>query len=55
MSDHEPKKLMPATFIKPSMSVHNAARQAAMRGCFLQVSWDATMGLRIKAVKRERE
>jgi hypothetical protein len=39
-------------WIKPSMSVETAARQAQMRGCYLKAYWDQTLGLRIMVVKK---
>jgi hypothetical protein len=41
-------------YIKPSMTVESAARQANMRGCYLKSYWDPVMGLRVIEVKRER-
>ncbi len=40
-------------YIKPSMTVEDAARQAQMRNCYLKCYWDRTMGLRVIEVKRE--
>lgn len=42
-------------YIKPSMTIENAARQAAMRNCHLKVFWDPVMGFRVIEVKREPE
>jgi len=41
-------------YVKPSMTVEAAARQAQMRGCYLKTYWDSTLGLRVVAVRKER-
>lgn len=42
-------------YIKPSMTVEAAARQAHQRGAYLKSFWDPTMGLRVIEVKRETD
>lgn len=46
------EELRQPKWIKPSMTVEQAAREAQMRGCYLKAYWDSTMGLRIMAVKK---
>ena len=40
-------------WIKPSMTVEQAAHQASLRGCYLRAHFDSTMVLRIIAVRRD--
>ena len=47
--------IMLPKFINPAMKLEDAARQAHMRGMTLKASWDPTLGLRVKAVKREKD
>lgn len=49
-----PAQLINPNFIKPSMTVEQAAREAAMRNYILKSSWHATLGLRIVAVPRQQ-
>lgn len=42
-------------YIKASMSIESAARQAHMHGAHLEAYWNPTTGLRVVEVKRELE
>jgi len=39
-------------FIKPSMTIQQAANQADARGCTLKVSWAPATGMRVIAVPK---
>jgi len=47
------EKVIPARFVKASHTVAKAAREAAMRNCYLKVSWTPELGCRVVAVQRE--
>lgn len=53
--DTEQLEIVNPRWIKPTMSVCQAANQAAHRGYTLRASWDRVQGIRIVAVKREAE
>ena len=40
-------------YIKASMSIESAARQAHMHGAYLKAYWNPTMGLRVIEVKHD--
>lgn len=41
-------------WIKPTMTIHQAANQADARGCTLKASWSPAFGLRVVAVPKEQ-
>lgn len=43
------------SWVKPSMTIQQAAAQAAQRGFYLRAHFDRMMGLRIIAVRRDVE
>jgi hypothetical protein len=54
MSSNEPKlqQVINPAWIKPSMTIHQAANQAAARSCILKASWSPQFGLRVVAIPR---
>jgi len=46
-------KTTSAKFVNPKHTVEYAARQAAMRNCYLRVYWTFDRGLRVVAVRRQ--
>ncbi len=53
MAQQKPEQQTNPKFIKESMTIVSAAREAAMRNYVLKASWTPTMGLRVIAVPRE--
>jgi len=50
--DYQRETVNPS-WIKPSMTVEQAAKAASMRNCTLKASFDKTFGVRIISVRRE--
>ncbi len=55
MNEDDIKKIRNPKWLKPSMTVEEAARQCRQRGCTLRAIFDATMGCTVIAERPKRE